>query len=82
MSYNRLDISLPNVIETFSLEGALKGGYYQCSQSDQCYCMYSRHARLPRGGGCLPQCMCDDCRIEMSGMCQQDASAESDVPGV
>jgi hypothetical protein len=82
MSYNRLEISLPNVIETFSLEGALKGGYYQCSQSDQCYCMYSRHVRLPRGGGCLSQCMCDDCRIEMSGMCQQDASAESVVPGV
>ena len=81
MSYHRLEISLPNVIEKFSLEGALKGGYYQCSQSDQCYCMYSRSVRLPRSGGCISQCMCDDCRIEMSGMCEQDAG-QSEVPGV
>lgn len=81
MSYTRLDISLPNVVETFSLEGALKGGYYQCSASDQCYCMFSRYTRLPKGGKCIPQCMCDDCRIDMSGMCEQDAGL-SGVPGV
>lgn len=81
MNYTKLEISLPNVIEKFSLQGALKGGYYQCSQSDQCYCMYSRYVRLPRDGGCLSQCMCDDCRIEQSGLCQQDAG-QSEVPGV
>lgn len=80
MNYTRLDASLP-YMEEFSLEGALKGGYYQCSSSDQCYCMYSRHVRLPKQGACVSQCLCDDCRIEMSGMCEQD-SGPSEIPGV
>ena len=81
MSYGRLESSLPNIVEQFSLEGALRGGYYQCSNSDQCYCMYSRHVPVPRGGKCVPQCACDDCRIELSGLCEQD-SGDSGVPGV
>lgn len=80
-NYNKLDVSLPNVIEKFSLEGALKGGYYQCSKYDQCYCMYSRYVRIPREGTCISQCMCDDCRLELSGLCEQD-SGPSEVPGV
>ena len=81
MSYDRLEASLPNIVERFSLEGALRGGYYQCYDSDQCYCMFSRHVPVPKGGKCVPQCACDDCRIELSGMCEQD-SGGSGVPGV
>lgn len=81
MNYTRLEVCLPNVMEKFSLEGALKGGYYQCSNYDQCYCMYSRAVRLPKEGKCISQCMCDDCRIEMSGLCEQD-SGPSEIPGV
>lgn len=82
MNYTKLDICLPNAVaEHFSLEGALRGGYYQCSETDQCFCMYSRHVPIPKGGRCVSQCLCDDCRLEMSGMCEQD-SGPSEIPGV
>lgn len=81
MSYTTLRKCMPNVIERFSLEGAIQGGYYQCLNTDQCFCMYSKHVKLPKNGGCLSQCLCDDCRIEMSGLCEQDAG-DSHVPGV
>jgi hypothetical protein len=82
MSYTRLEVSLPNhLVERFSLEGALRGGYYQCLPSDQCYCMFSRQVRLPKEGKCIPQCLCDDCRIDQSGLCEQD-SGPSEIPGV
>lgn len=63
------------------IDSAIQGGYRQCLKTDQCWCKQASGVRLPAEGACYPECMCNDCRLEQSGMCEQD-SGESDVPGV
>lgn len=73
---------IPASYETFSLEGAIQGGYYHSSPSDQCFCnMYLDGSLVPNGGACVPQENCASCSIEESGVCSQ-SYGDSTVPGV
>lgn len=63
------------------ISSAINGGYRQCLVTDQCWCKSARGVKLPPQGACYPECMCDDCRLEQSGMCEQD-SGDLEPPGV
>lgn len=63
------------------IDSAINGGYRQCLVTDQCWCKMAKGVKLPPEGACYPECMCDDCRLEQSGLCEQD-SGISETPGV